>query len=108
MRLAAALRPALASRGVPKAIYVDRGSAFVDACLLRACAKLVVRLVHSHTGGRNDHVVGLDDPTHAATTALSALLPLQNRPLFKVANACVLWTTTRPQRRPALNGGATQ
>ena len=60
LRLAAALRPALASRGVPKAIYVDRGSAFGDACLLRACAKLVVRLVHSHTGGRNDHVVGLD------------------------------------------------
>jgi putative transposase len=37
--LDAALRPALASRGVPKAIYVDRGSAFVDAWLLRACAK---------------------------------------------------------------------
>ena len=38
VRLAAALRPALASRGVPKAIYVDRGSAFVDEWLLRACA----------------------------------------------------------------------
>jgi hypothetical protein len=37
---------------------------------------------HSNTGGRNDHVVGLDDPTHAATTALSALLPPQNRPLL--------------------------
>jgi putative transposase len=37
--LDAALRPALASRGVPKAIYVDRGSAFVDAWLLRSCAK---------------------------------------------------------------------
>jgi len=47
VRLAAALRPALASRGVPKAIYVDRGSAFVDTWLLRACAKLGVRLVHS-------------------------------------------------------------
>ena len=47
VRLAAALRPALASRGVPKAIYVDRGSAFVDEWLLRACAKLGVRLVHS-------------------------------------------------------------
>jgi putative transposase len=47
VRLAAALRPALASRGVPNAIYVDRGSAFVDAWLLRACAKLGVRLVHS-------------------------------------------------------------
>src|SRR4029077_17503599 len=30
VRLAAALRPALASRGVPKAAYVDNGSAYVD------------------------------------------------------------------------------
>src|SRR3954465_8457568 len=35
VRLAAALRPALASRGVPDGIYVDNGSAFVDAWLLR-------------------------------------------------------------------------
>ena len=35
VRLAAALRPALASRGVPERIYVDNGSAFVDAWLLR-------------------------------------------------------------------------
>jgi putative transposase len=47
VQLDAALRPSLASRGVPKAIYVDRGSAFVDAWLLRACAKLDVRLAHS-------------------------------------------------------------
>jgi putative transposase len=50
VRLAAALRPALASRGVPDAVYVDNGSAFVDAWLLRACAKLGVRLVHSTPG----------------------------------------------------------
>ena len=50
VRLAAALRPALASRGVPKAIYVDNGSAYVDRWLLRACAKLGVRLVHSTPG----------------------------------------------------------
>ena len=31
VRLAAALRPALASRGVPERIYVDNGSAFVDS-----------------------------------------------------------------------------
>src|ERR1700681_4508243 len=48
--LAAALRPALAARGVPASIYVDNGSAFVDAWLLRACAKLGVRLVHSTPG----------------------------------------------------------
>jgi putative transposase len=50
VRLAAALRPALAARGVPGGIYVDNGSAFVDAWLLRACAKLGVRLVHSAPG----------------------------------------------------------
>ena len=50
VRLAAALRPALASRGVPEAIYVDNGSAFVDAWLLRACAVLGVKLTHSTPG----------------------------------------------------------
>lgn len=47
VRLGAALEPALASRGVPASVYVDNGSAYVDAWLLRACAKLGVRLVHS-------------------------------------------------------------
>lgn len=50
VRLAAALRPALASRGVPESVYVDNGSAFVDAWLLRACAKLGIKLVHSTPG----------------------------------------------------------
>jgi putative transposase len=50
VRLAAALRPALAARGVPASIYVDNGSAFVDRWLLRACAVLGVRLVHSTPG----------------------------------------------------------
>src|SRR5712664_1487699 len=50
IRLAAALRPALASRGVPGHVYVDNGSAFVDAWLLRACAKLGIKLVHSQPG----------------------------------------------------------
>ncbi len=50
VRLAAALQPALAARGVPAGIYVDNGCAFVDAWLLRACAKLGVRLVHSAPG----------------------------------------------------------
>lgn len=47
VRLAAALRPALACRGVPKAVYLDNGSAFTDTWLLRACAKLGIKLVHS-------------------------------------------------------------
>lgn len=50
VRLATALKPALASRGVPRSVYVDNGSAFVDAWLLRACAKLGVSLVHSAPG----------------------------------------------------------
>lgn len=47
VRLEAALRAALASRGVPQRVYVDNGSAFVDVQLLRACASLGIRLVHS-------------------------------------------------------------
>lgn len=47
VRLAAALQPALAARGVPGTVYVDNGSAYVDAWLLRACGKLGIRLTHS-------------------------------------------------------------
>ena len=50
VRLAAALRPALAARGVPEHVYVDNGSAFVDAWLLRACAVPGIKLVHSRPG----------------------------------------------------------
>jgi putative transposase len=50
VRLAAALRPAMAVRGVPESVYVDNGSAFVDSWLLRACAVLGIRLVHSRPG----------------------------------------------------------
>jgi putative transposase len=47
VRLAAALEPALAARGVPASCYVDNGAAYVDSWLLRACGKLGIRLVHS-------------------------------------------------------------
>jgi putative transposase len=47
VRLAAALQPALAARGVPATVYVDNGSAYVDSWLLRACGKLGIRLIHS-------------------------------------------------------------
>ena len=50
VRLAVALRPALAARGVPGSIYVDNGSSFVDSWLLRACASLGIKLVHSTPG----------------------------------------------------------
>lgn len=45
--LEAALRSGLMARGVPDAILVDRGSAFVSSQLLRACAVLGVKLIHA-------------------------------------------------------------
>ena len=50
VRLEAALRTGIAARGIPASIYVDNGSAFVDKQLLRACASLGVRLIHSQPG----------------------------------------------------------
>jgi putative transposase len=50
LRLEAALRRGLASRGVPKRIYVDNGAPFVSHQLGRVCAVLGIRLVHSRPG----------------------------------------------------------
>ena len=50
VRMAAAFRPALQRRGVPGSIYLDNGSPFVDAWLLRGCAVLGIKLVHSRPG----------------------------------------------------------
>jgi putative transposase len=50
VRLAVALRSAMSSRGIPQAVYVDNGSAFTDAALLRACAVLGIKLTHSAPG----------------------------------------------------------
>lgn len=50
VRLEAALRAGLAARGLPHRIYVDNGSPFVSSQLLRACATLGIRLVHSRPG----------------------------------------------------------
>ncbi|WP_434612710.1 DDE-type integrase/transposase/recombinase [Arthrobacter sp. A5] len=47
VRLSAALRPALQSRGIPGIVYVDNGSAFADESLARTCARLGIRLTHS-------------------------------------------------------------
>ncbi|MGH3769679.1 MAG: DDE-type integrase/transposase/recombinase [Acidimicrobiales bacterium] len=47
VRLSGALRGGVAARGVPKAVLVDRGSAFVDVQFHRACAVLGVRLIHA-------------------------------------------------------------
>ena len=47
-----ASRAARGARGpaVPALVYVDNGSAFVDSWLLRACANLGIKLVHSAPG----------------------------------------------------------
>lgn len=50
VRLEAALRVGLAARGIPDSIYLDNGAAMVDKQLLRACASLGIRLVHSKPG----------------------------------------------------------
>jgi putative transposase len=50
LRLEAALRRGLASRGVPDRIYVDNGSPFVSHQLQRICAVLGIKLVHSRPG----------------------------------------------------------
>jgi putative transposase len=50
VRLEAALRAGLASRGVPKVVYLDNGSAMVSSQLLRALAVLGIKLTHSKPG----------------------------------------------------------
>ena len=50
VRMAAAFRPALQARGVPLAAYVDNGSPFVDAWLLRGCGVLGIKIIHSRPG----------------------------------------------------------
>jgi putative transposase len=50
VRLEAALRTGLASRGIPKVVYLDNGSAMVSSQLLRALAVLGIKLTHSKPG----------------------------------------------------------
>ena len=50
LRLEAALRAGLSSRGVPGSLYVDNGSPYASKWLLRACGVLGIRLVHSEPG----------------------------------------------------------
>ncbi len=50
LRAEMALRCGLTSRGLPDAVYLDNGSPFVSTQLLRACASLGIRLIHSRPG----------------------------------------------------------
>ena len=47
VRLEAALHSGLCSRGVPRSVYLDNGSAMASKQFLRACASLGIRLTHS-------------------------------------------------------------
>ena len=49
-RLEATLRAGLASRGIPKVVYLDNGLDMVSSQLLRALAVLGIRLTHSQPG----------------------------------------------------------
>jgi putative transposase len=50
VRLEAALRRALVSAGIPDAVFVDNGSAFISAPFHRSLATLGIRIVHSRPG----------------------------------------------------------
>lgn len=50
MSASRALREGMACRGLPGALYLDNGSPFVCSQLLRSCAVLGIRLIHSRPG----------------------------------------------------------
>jgi putative transposase len=50
MSASQALREGMAARGLPGALYLDNGSPFVSSQLLRSCAVLGIRLIHSRPG----------------------------------------------------------
>ena len=100
VRLEAALRNALAARGVPRACYLDNGSAMVSKQLLRACASLGIRLVHSRPGkpqgrGKIERVF--------ETVRIQFLVEIEARPPADVAELNRLfsaWVETVYHRRP--------
>lgn len=50
VRAEAAFRAGICARGLPGAVYLDNGSPFVCAQLLRACACLGIAMIHSRPG----------------------------------------------------------
>jgi putative transposase len=64
VRFAGVLRAAVAACGIPRNLYADHGSAFIDSSLERACAVLGIRLTHSQPGrpmgrGKIERVFGV-------------------------------------------------
>ena len=88
LRLEAALRNGLASRGIPKILYLDNGAAMVSSQLLRALAVLGIRMTHSRPGQpagrgkiervfrtvRDQFLVELSDPQALANVTSLAML----------------------------------
>jgi putative transposase len=88
LRLEAALRNGLASRGVPKILYLDNGAAMIGSQLLRAVAVLGIRMTHSRPGQpagrgkiervfrtvRDQFLVELSDPQALASITSLAML----------------------------------
>lgn len=72
-----ALRAGIAARGLPGAVYVDNGSPFVSGQLLRACAVLGIRLIHS-TPGRPEGRGKIERVFRTVREQL--LVELENRP----------------------------
>ncbi|MFI9723303.1 helix-turn-helix domain-containing protein [Streptomyces sp. NPDC052396] len=58
LRLAGALRPALAAYGVPESIQVPNGPAPLDIWLLKACVTLTIRLAHARPARPCEHGSG--------------------------------------------------
>ncbi len=50
VRFQAVFRHAIAHHGIPQTLYVDNGAPFIDESLLRACARLSIRVTHSAPG----------------------------------------------------------
>ena len=88
LRLEVALRHGLTSRGIPKTLYLDNGSAMISSQLLRALAVLGIRMIHSRPGQpagrgkierafrtvRDQFLVELSDPQALANVTSLAML----------------------------------
>lgn len=117
VRLEAALRAALGARGVPRRIYVDNGSAFVDSQLLRACASLGIGLVHSRPGQpagrgkiervfrtvREQFLVEIVDGTETAEGPARAGSPIAD--LAELNSTFTAWVEQVYHRRPHTETG---
>jgi putative transposase len=50
VRFRGVFRHAMAHHGIPEILYTDNGASFVDESLLRSCARLSIKVIHSAPG----------------------------------------------------------